>query len=52
MFKSIPAVVPGLRPREGAEPTDPSERTGSVLDRESVLSKESEGDIEGIGSLI
>lgn len=52
LFMSIPAVGPGLKPRDGAEPTEPSDKTGSVLDRESVLNKESEGGIEGIGSFI
>lgn len=43
---------PGLGPRDGAEPTEPSDRTGSVLDSESVLSKDSDGDMAGTGSLI
>lgn len=43
---------PGLRPKDGAEPTEPSDRTGSVLDSESVLSKDSDEGIAGIGSLI
>lgn len=43
---------PGLKPREGAEPTEPSDKAGSVPDRESVLSKASEDDREEIGNLI
>ncbi|TNN54291.1 hypothetical protein EYF80_035519 [Liparis tanakae] len=35
---------PGLRPSEGAEPTEPSDRAGSVPDKESVLSRASEED--------
>lgn len=42
---------PGLNPSEGADPTEPSDRAGSVPDRESVLSRVSEDDI-GIGNLI
>lgn len=42
---------PGLKPSEGAEPTEPSDKAGSVPDRESVLSKASEED-RGIGNLI
>lgn len=44
--------LPGLSPREGAEPNDPSDRTWSELDIESVLSKASAEGIEGMGSLI
>lgn len=40
----------GLRPRDGADPTDPSERTGSVLDSESVLNEVSDGSRAGTGS--
>lgn len=43
---------PGLRPRDGADPTEPSDRTGSVLDKESVLKRDSDEGIERIGSLI
>lgn len=42
---------PGLRPRDGADPIDPSERPGSVLDSESVLNKDYDGSM-GMGSLI
>lgn len=45
-------VGPGLKPRDGADPTEPSDKTGSVLDKESVLSRESDEAIEVIGSLI
>lgn len=45
-------VGPGLRPRDGADPTEPSERTGSVLDKESVLKSDSAEGMEGSGSLI
>lgn len=44
--------VPGLRPKDGAEPTEPSERAGSVPDKESVRKRASEDDIVPIGSLI
>ncbi len=44
--------VPGLNPKEGAEPRDPSERAGSVPDKESVRNKASEDDMVPIGSLI
>lgn len=44
--------LPGLSPREGAEPNDPSDRTWSELDIESVLSKASAEGMEGMGSLI
>lgn len=43
---------PGLKPRDGADPTEPSDNTGSVLDMESVLKRESDEGMEGIGSLI
>lgn len=43
---------PGLRPRDGADPTDPSDRTGSVLDSESVLKRDSDGGRVVMGSLI
>lgn len=43
---------PGLRPSEGAEPTEPSDKAGSVPDKESVLSKASEEESVPIGSLI
>lgn len=37
---------------EGAEPTEPSDKAGSVPDKESVLSKASEEERVPIGSLI
>lgn len=43
---------PGLKPSEGAEPTEPSDKAGSVPDKESVLSKASEEDRVPIGNLI
>lgn len=43
---------PGLKPSEGAEPTEPSDKAGSVPDKESVLSRESEDDRVLIGNLI
>lgn len=43
---------PGLKPSEGAEPTEPSDKAGSVPDKESVLSKASDEDRVPIGSLI
>lgn len=43
---------PGLKPSEGAEPTEPSDKAGSVPDRESVLSKASEEDKLPMGNLI
>lgn len=43
---------PGLKPREGAEPTEPSDSAGSVPDKESVLSKASEEDMVPMGNLI
>lgn len=43
---------PGLKPREGAEPTEPSDKAGSVPDKESVLSKASEEDRVPMGNLI
>lgn len=43
---------PGLKPREGAEPTEPSDKAGSVPDKESVLNKASEEDRVPIGNLI
>ena len=49
---SMAVLGPGLRPRDGADPTDPSDRTGSVLDSESVLSKDSDESMVGMGSLI
>lgn len=49
---SMVVLGPGLRPRDGADPTDPSDRTGSVLDSESVLNKDSDGSMVGTGSLI
>lgn len=49
---SMAVLGPGLRPRDGADPTDPSERIGSVLDSESVLNKDSDGSMVGTGSLI
>lgn len=49
---SMVVLGPGLGPRDGAEPTDPSDRTGSLLDSESVLSRDSDGDMAGTGSLI
>ncbi|TNN82261.1 hypothetical protein EYF80_007381 [Liparis tanakae] len=39
---SMAALGPGLSPSDGADPTDPSDRTGSVLDSESVLNKHSD----------
>lgn len=36
--------VPGLKPKDGAEPREPSERAGSVPDKESVRIKASEDD--------
>jgi len=52
LFRSTLVVGPGLKPRDGADPTEPSDKTGSELDRESVLRRESDEGIEGIGSLI
>ena len=49
---SMLGVGPGLRPSEGAEPTEPSDSAGSLLDSESVLSRESDEGMEGMGSLI
>jgi len=49
---SMLGLGPGLRPSEGAEPTEPSDSTGSLLDNELVRSKESEDGMEGTGSLI
>lgn len=43
---------PGLNPSEGAEPTEPSDRAGSVPDKESVLSNASEEDRVPIGNFI
>lgn len=45
-------VGPGLRPRDGADPTEPSDRTGSVLDKESVLRRDSDEGMGGRGSFI
>lgn len=52
LFSSTLLVGPGLKPRDGADPTEPSDNTGSVLDMESVLKRESDEGMEGIGSLI
>lgn len=49
---SMAVLGPGLRPRDGAEPTDPSDRTGSELESESVLNKDSDGGMVGTGSRI
>lgn len=43
---------PGLKPSEGAEPTEPSDKAGSVPDKESVLSKASEEGRVPTGNLI
>lgn len=42
----------GLMPRDGADPTDPSDRTGSLLERESVRNKDSGGAKLETGNLI
>lgn len=48
-FLPMSAVLgPGLRPRKGAEPTDPSDRTGS--EKESVLNTDSKGGMVGSGN--
>ena len=49
---STMVLGPGLGPKDGADPTDPSERAGSVLDSESVLNRDSDGSMSGMGSLI
>lgn len=49
---SMATLGSGLSPRDGADPTDPSDRTCSVLDSESVLNRHSDEDMVGMGSLI
>lgn len=50
MFSVAPGW--GLMPRDGADPTDPSDRRGSLLDRESVLNEGSGGAKLETGNLI
>lgn len=49
---SMVLLGPGLRPKDGAEPTEPSDRTSSLLDRESAVSRDSDGGRVETGSLI
>lgn len=52
LLMSMVVLGPGLRPRDGADPTDPSDKTGSLLDSESVLNNDSDGGMLEMGSLI